>query len=181
MDSSTDLICLSYCSTASFDHAPRGFGVDPQVNSILVHSRRNNKLREIGGVLHFRDGYFFQYLEGPADAVDGLYARICRDGRHHDVQRLTRRPIRARRFEDWSMKFVAIEQVVSEVLARHGMKTFDPYQFTPALIDDLVISCIQAEDDAPGTQPDESAPANRAGRVDRSGRAGFWSRLFGRR
>ena len=175
MDSPTDLICLSYCSTASFDHAPRGYGVNPQVNRILVLSRRNNQQRQVGGVLHFGEGYFFQYLEGPADTVDGLYARICRDERHHDVQRLTRRPIRARRFESWSMKFVAIEHVVGEVLARHGMGEFDPYQFTPALIDDLVVSCIQAEDDAPKAQPD--SPENRR----RAGRAGFWARMFGRR
>ena len=172
MDSPTDLICLSYCSTASFEHAPRGYGVDPQVNRILVHSRRNNKRRRVGGVLHFGDGYFFQYLEGPADTIDGLYARICRDQRHHDVQRLTRRPIRSRRFEHWSMKFVAIEYIVGEVLTRHGMQTFDPYQFTPALIDDLVMSCIQAEEYAPGAQPDVP---------EQPERARFWGRLFGRR
>src|SRR6056297_1735070 len=124
MDSSTDLICLSYCSTASFALAPRGFGVDPEVTRILIHSRRNNKRRSVGGVLHFGSGYFFQYLEGPADVVDGLYAKICRDSRHHKVRRLTRRPIRRRRFERWSMKFVAIERVVDEVLHRHDMQEF---------------------------------------------------------
>lgn len=175
MDKATDLICLSYCSRASFSSEPRGYGVDPEVNRILVHSRRNNQQRRIGGVLHYGNGCFFQYLEGPADTVDGLYARICRDARHHDVQRLTRRPIRSRRFRNWSMKFVAIERVVGEVLARHGMTSFDPYQFTPALIDDLVVSCIQAEDDAP-----EARPGDRAGRGNPR-RPGLLGRLFGRR
>lgn len=175
MDSSTDLICLSYCSTASFARAPQGYGVDPEVNRILVHSRRSNRKHRVGGVLHFGDGCFFQYLEGPADTVDGLYARICRDARHHDVQRLTRRPIRARRFGNWSMKFVAIERVVGEVLARHGMTAFDPYRFTPALIDDLVMSCIQSEDGAPELQGDADGVSGSAGRP------GFWNRLFGRR
>ena len=73
------------------------------------------------------------------------------------------------------MKFVAIEQVVGEVLARHGMKTFDPYQFTPAIVDDLVVSCIQADDDAPGARPNASEVPARAGRT------GFWARIFGRR
>lgn len=172
MDSSTDLICLSYCSTASFPGAPRGYGVDPEVTRILVHSRRNNKRRNVGGVLHFGEGYFFQYLEGPADEVDGLYAKICRDPRHHDVRRLTRRPIRSRRFENWSMKFVAIERVVDEVLKRHGMQGFDPYRFTAALIDDLVVSCIHGDDDAPDAQ---SRP------LRRGGGSGFWSKLLGRR
>lgn len=170
MDSSNDLICLSYCSTASFASAPRGYGVDPEVTRILIHSRRNNKQRDVGGVLHFGGGYFFQYLEGPADVVDGLYARICRDQRHHDVRRLTRRPIRSRRFENWSMKFVAIERIVGEVLRRHGMEDFDPYRFTPALIDDLVMSCIHGDDDAPDAQPRPNAGRG----------SGFWGRLFGR-
>jgi len=175
MESSTDLICLSYCSTATFASAPRGYGVHPEVNRILVYSRRYNKERQVGGVLHFGEGYFFQYLEGPADTVDGLYARICRDQRHHDVQRLTRRPIRSRRFEGWSMKFVAIERVVGEVLARHQLDVFDPYQFTPALVDDLVMSCIQIEDDAPEAEPESLLNPRHANRP------GFLRRLFGRR
>lgn len=169
MDSSNDLICLSYCSTASFSTTTRGLGIDPEVNRILLHSRRNNKQRDVGGVLHFGNGYFFQYLEGPADTVDGLYARICRDDRHHDVRRLTRRTIRTRRFENWSMKFVAIERIVGKVLERHDMKKFDPYCFTPALIDDLVVSCIHGDDDAPDVQPSERPKAS-----------GFWKKLIRR-
>ena len=171
MDMSGDLICLTYCSTASFPAQAGSFGVHPEVNRILVHSRRNNREREIGGVLHYGDGKFFQYLEGPADDVDRLYAVICRDARHHKVQRLTRRPIRSRRFEDWSMKFVAIERVVNQVLARHDMKAFDPYEFTPAIVDDLVVSCVQVPEGAPEADvPSEAAPQRRRG---------FISRLFG--
>lgn len=169
MDSADDLISLSYCSTASFQTRRGDFGVDPEVNRILVHSRRNNRRREIGGVLHFGNGFFFQYLEGPADEVDRLYATICRDPRHEDVRRLTRRPIRSRRFEDWTMKFVAIERVVQQVLERHDMRRFDPYRFTPAIIDDLVVSFIQAPDQELATE-DPAAP---------SPRRGWWSRLFG--
>lgn len=73
------------------------------------------------------------------------------------------------------MKFVAIEHVVGEVLARHDMAEFDPYQFTPALIDDLVVSCIQADDDAPGAQSDAFENGIRADRTS------FLGRLFGRR
>jgi len=156
MDSATDLICLSYCSRAAFGGAADC--VSPEINRILVQSRRNNRTREIGGVLHYGEGFFFQYLEGPADAVDRLYAAICRDDRHYEVSRLTRRAIRARRFSGWSMKFVALERVVDQVIRRHGLEEFDPYRFTPALIDDLVVSFTCApeaapDDDLPGAPP----------------------------
>lgn len=148
MDSADDLICLSYGSTAQFETDSSSSAIAPEVSRILMQSRRNNREQHIGGVLHFGDGYFFQYLEGPADAVDRLYAVICRDARHDDVQRLTRRPIRHRRFSDWSMKFVALERQVDRVMRRHGLSRFDPYRFTPALIDDLVVSMTQFDDAA---------------------------------
>jgi hypothetical protein len=171
MQSGKELISLSYCSRASFSAAPRGYGVHPEVNRILVHSRRHNRERGIGGVLHFGDGCFFQYLEGSADRVDGLFARICRDTRHYDVQRLTRRPIGSRRFEAWSMKFVAIERLIEELLRRHDLDRFDPYQFTPAIIDDVVMTCIQSAEVAPSANPD---PA-----FGRPRRRSFWQRLVG--
>lgn len=171
MLSAQDLIGLSYCSTATFSLGRGGQGVNPEVNRILVHSRRNNRKRDVGGVLHYGNGFFFQYLEGPADVVDCLYARICRDPRHERLERLTRRPIRNRRFRDWSMKFVVIESVVDEVMARHGLDAFDPYRFTPAIIDDLVVSFIQVEEGAPHIER-PPAPA-KAGR-------GWLARLFGR-
>ncbi|MDX1625832.1 MAG: BLUF domain-containing protein [Wenzhouxiangellaceae bacterium] len=169
MDESTDLIGLSYCSRASFPASPQRIGVDPEVNRILVRSRRNNRSREIGGVLHFGNGCFFQYLEGPADEVDSLFATISRDERHHDVRRLTRRAIPRRRFSDWSMKFVAIEAAVDRVLRRHGLGEFDPYAFTPALIDDLVMTVVNGPDHAPEAVP---TPVPRP-------RRSLWQRLFG--
>ncbi|MDT8409647.1 MAG: BLUF domain-containing protein [Wenzhouxiangellaceae bacterium] len=167
MEFSDDLICLSYGSKASFPTAQAGS--DPQVNRILVHSRRANRASEIGGVLHFGQGFFFQYLEGPADRVDALYARICRDPRHEDVQRLTRRPIRSRRFRDWSMKFVVLDQAIEDVLQRHGLAAFNPYQFTPAMIDDLVVICTLG----PEAAPDADVGADRA----ISSRP-WWRRIF---
>ncbi|MCA1779937.1 MAG: BLUF domain-containing protein [Xanthomonadaceae bacterium] len=95
---------------------------------------------------------------------------VRRDPRHHDVQRLTRRTIRNRRFTDWSMKFVAIERLVSQVLRRHDLEAFDPYRFTPALIDDLVISCIAGPDSVPDAEQQIAEPARRPP---------LWRRLLG--
>ncbi|MDT8437636.1 MAG: BLUF domain-containing protein [Wenzhouxiangellaceae bacterium] len=167
MDCATDLICLSYCSSANFALRSQRAAVPAQVSRILVQSRRNNRQRQIGGVLKFGEGCFFQYLEGPADAVDRLNAAICRDPRHDDVQRLTRRPIRHRRFEDWSMKFVALERDVERVLRRHGLQRFDPYRFTPALIDDLVVSMTCVGDDTEQIEAARVPPAARGGMLQR--------------
>jgi hypothetical protein len=171
MQSARELICLSYCSTATFEVRRGSYGVHPEVNRILIQSRRNNRRLQVGGVLHFGNGQFFQYIEGPADVVDCLYARICRDPRHNDVRRLTRRSIRSRRFHDWSMKFVAVERVVDEVMRRHDLSGFDPYRFTPAIIDDLVVSCTCAEDDAEGIEIEPPPPSR--------GLKGWLNRLFG--
>lgn len=171
MQTAEDLISLSDRSRASFSSTMRGYGVHPEVNRILVHSRRNNRAATIGGVLHFGDGCFFQYLEGPADRVDCLFAKICRDQRHHDVQRLTRRPIGSRRFENWSMKFVAIEHAVEALMRRHRIEQFDPYQFTPAIIDDLVMTCVQTPEAAPDAGDVSFSQPPR--------RKSFWRRLVG--
>lgn len=48
------------------------------------------------------------------------------------------------------MKFVAVQELVDEVMRRHNLARFDPYHFTPAIIDDLVVSCTCADDDAEG-------------------------------
>ncbi|GAB4186718.1 MAG: hypothetical protein Tsb002_11430 [Wenzhouxiangellaceae bacterium] len=140
------LIGLAYCSTASFASGKDRQGVDPELSRILILSRRNNRQREIGGVLHFGNGYFFQYLEGNMDQVDALYGRICRDNRHTEVVQLVRRPLSSRLFADWSMKFVAIEEVIERVLRKHGKHDFNPYHFTPEVIDDLLTACVHGDD-----------------------------------
>ncbi|MGB0513739.1 MAG: BLUF domain-containing protein [Wenzhouxiangellaceae bacterium] len=154
MDSPGDLICLSYGSRASFEQHDGPDGIHPEINRILTTARRLNSQLAVTGVLYYGGGCFFQYLEGPADNVDRLYASICRDQRHHDVERLTRRSIGKRRYPEWSMKFVGLERLVSEILRRHGIKTFDPFQFTPAIVDDLVLTCTKAPDHTPETTRD---------------------------
>lgn len=161
MDSGHELIGLSYCSVAAFSVPPKRLGIPAEVVSILTESRRNNGVREVSGLLHFADGRFFQYLEGPADHVDALYARICRDDRHREVRRLTRRPLPRRRFIGLPMKYVALERPIEQVLAHHGLDRFQPDRFTPALIEDLVAHAIPERESAPEADPD--GPASRSG------------------
>ncbi|MBY6204932.1 BLUF domain-containing protein [Halomonas denitrificans] len=161
MDGANELIGMSYCSKAAFPGEARSIGVHHEVARILTVSRRNNRNGSISGLLHFAEGRFFQYLEGPADEVDALYARICRDDRHTEVRRLTRRPLARRRFDGLPMKFVALEKQIQRVLDRHGLAKFEPERFTPALIEDLVMRSIPEREGAPEADPD--GPASRSG------------------
>ncbi len=58
---------------------------------LLRDARAHNARHGIGGLLLLHDGLFMQLLEGPAAAVDALYARIVRDPRHCEVRLLVRR------------------------------------------------------------------------------------------
>lgn len=57
------------------------------------------------GLLLHADGAFLQVLEGPAAAVDELYARLASDSRHEHVATVSRRAITERTFPTWRMGY----------------------------------------------------------------------------
>lgn len=70
---------------------------------ILSAARRNNPRLGITGALICRHDIYLQLIEGPADAIDALYARICADDRHFDVRLLLDEPAVDRLFPNWAM------------------------------------------------------------------------------
>jgi Sensors of blue-light using FAD len=81
------------------------FGFDEaRLDDILTASRRNNARDDITGALICRADLYLQWLEGPADAVDALFATISGDDRHQDVHVLVRGPITHRMFPAWAMR-----------------------------------------------------------------------------
>ncbi|HYH17664.1 MAG TPA: BLUF domain-containing protein [Azospirillum sp.] len=69
----------------------------------LLSARKNQMLGVTGFLVHF-DGIFLQILEGPADAVDTLFATIAVDQRHRHVEILLREDCEGRRnFAFWAM------------------------------------------------------------------------------
>ncbi len=80
------------------------FGFDrATLAGILATARRNNPRDEITGALICRHDIYLQLIEGPATAIDALYARIERDNRHGDVRLLLTGDVTARMFPDWAM------------------------------------------------------------------------------
>lgn len=86
-------------------YASRPFGFDQAtLNSILIEARRLNPENDVTGALICRADLYLQLLEGPSEAVEATFARITKDDRHVEVQRLVTRPIEARLFPNWAMR-----------------------------------------------------------------------------
>lgn len=80
------------------------FGFDNSVLAgILSAARRNNPRFGITGALICRHDLYLQLIEGPAEAIDSLFARIAADDRHANVDVLLSEPSGARMFPNWAM------------------------------------------------------------------------------
>ncbi len=135
----SNLIRLVYASRANFKAASSQGGVEPTVARILFQSRRNNPREELGGVLYYGNGYFFQCLEGEAEAVNLLLAKLQNDDRHTDVKTLSIEPVHERLFSAWSMKYVPVESSIKDLLQRYGKKEFNPFELSAPLIQDMLV------------------------------------------
>ena len=159
----TDWIRLVYASRANFPAGTNNAILNADVARILMQSRKNNPANGLVGALYFGDGCFFQCLEGPAEAVDGLYTRLHRDPRHTDLKVLSRTGIERLTFSKWFMKFVPNASAVRDVLSKHGIYNFDPYTFSPAVIEDMISLLVQGADAAVSEpKPEVSPPSSEA-------------------
>lgn len=83
------------------------------VAQIIDHARLNNARLGLTGALLFTGLNFAQILEGPAQVVDGLMARIAIDPRHQDVVVIEKSAIAHRLFTEWEMAYQGPSQFVS--------------------------------------------------------------------
>ena len=141
-----DLLRLVYASKISVDEASDGEPVPPVVTEILAQSRRNNDPRNIGGVLCYGDGYFFQCLEGERSVVESLYDQILEDGRHKHVTLLSKRSVSQRMFKLWSMKFMSVDAKIRRMLEVEKLETFEPHQFSDLMIERLLVELRDASE-----------------------------------
>lgn len=129
---------LVYASYATFAPSRQAGGVEPEVARILLQSRHHNPRRGLVGALYYGDGCFFQVLEGPAEAIDGLLRTLQTDPRHRDLKVLWRGPVQASAFRDWGMKYVPAAAEVRSLLATRGFEHFDPFAFDDALLEQML-------------------------------------------
>ena len=93
------LYYLVYVSSAT------GLYSRADLDTILAQSHANNARLDISGALLYKDGNLMQVLEGERTAVEGLYATISRDPRHHGAIRILDGTQSNRQFAGWSMAF----------------------------------------------------------------------------
>lgn len=89
------------------------------VDAIVQTARRANALSQVTGTLLYTGGHFAQWLEGEAEVVDALVARIAQDIRHGNMALLSREAIVVRRFAQWSMGFeerIGADDLLAELI-----------------------------------------------------------------
>ena len=115
---------LIYCSRQAFSAEQ---DADFEIEAIAASSTRNNKLRQLSGLLLVHEGWFVQALEGPAEQVISTYQFILEDKRHRKCRVMSAGPASERLFPEWTMcarRFSSVNDAVLDVLGRRA--SFSP-------------------------------------------------------
>ncbi len=80
------------------------------LSDMVNKANSKNHLSEITGILLFDGIHFFQLLEGPRDAVQKIYDRICKDARHHNLVELMHDYAPSRRFGNVGMELFDLRE-----------------------------------------------------------------------
>lgn len=152
-----NLVQMIYISRSTFPTLGNSSTVEPSVARILAKSRSNNRKNNLVGVLYFGDGSFFQCLEGKEQDVDALYATLLKDDRHTDLKVISRKMIKQPSFSEWSMKYIALDSEIKNLMAKNGYEKFDPYQFDNDMTSQ-VLELLHLANDAEDTKKLSNKP-----------------------
>lgn len=117
---------ITYTSRLSMRH----FLDAHALHALCEQANHNNKLHGITGFLLFRQGRFFQYIEGPRDAIEQLYRNIARDPRNGDVQILLEGARDERLFDQWAMHCIDLAHHDSSEEMSASFAKFQPQAWT---------------------------------------------------
>ena len=85
--------------------------------ALLSEARNANADRDVTGLLLYREGSFYQVLEGSESAVMATFQDIEGDPRHKEVRVLFDGETDAREFADWQMGFLNLDGVDMDTLS----------------------------------------------------------------
>ncbi|MEO7050811.1 MAG: BLUF domain-containing protein [Rhodanobacter sp.] len=109
-----ELKAVVYRSQAAYPMGVR------DLDQLLAGARAFNEKAGISGALLHDQGVFLQYIEGPRESVDRVYARIHRSHQHEQLVELMCQPIDTRQFSRWHMAFAepplsVLEEIANEM------------------------------------------------------------------
>ena len=70
---------------------------------LLHESRAYNSIDSIYGFLFYKNGFFFQVIEGKTQLINDLFDRIKKDKRHFNIKLISNTLIKNYLFDKWSM------------------------------------------------------------------------------
>ena len=76
---------------------------EQELQDIARVSTPNNGRDHVSSILLYAQNHFLEILEGPSEAIDWTFGRICRDPRHTRIEVLLSAPIHERNFGDSAM------------------------------------------------------------------------------
>lgn len=85
------------------------------IAKIINSACTKNDDLNVTGVLVLSEGCFLQVLEGPVAAVNHLYTRIVQDERHNDVELISYQQVMDRRYPNWAMHGLNMDDLGEEV------------------------------------------------------------------
>ena len=85
--------------------------------ALLSEARNANADRDVTGLLLYREGSFYQVLEGSESAVMATFQEIEGDPRHKEVRILFHGETDSREFADWKMGFLNLDGVDVDTLS----------------------------------------------------------------
>lgn len=101
------------------------------ITKILRVARVKNLELGVTGLLCIEKSVFVQWLEGPRDAVNTLYATILKDERHERVTILDYSEVNERSFGNWEMGFVSPDHFDKRLVLKYSTSAhFEPFSMT---------------------------------------------------
>ncbi len=77
-----------------------------ELTELVREARERNRQFGVTGMLVHQGGRFFQWLEGPGTALEGLWSSIKFDERHCDIELLGEGVTPTRLFSEWDLRFL---------------------------------------------------------------------------
>ncbi len=104
---------LMYASLSTVSHS-----VFEEIDKIRLRSMQRNALDKISVALLYQSGWFAQWMEGPAEGVQAVLARVSADPRHQSLHVLHQSSGPRRLAEPWSMAIVQTREESAEFANR---------------------------------------------------------------